>query len=369
MTPRERVLKALRKEPVDRVPVFMWFHPETLKILEKVLEIPKAYLGDAMGNDIHQTWVNNNYAMEGIIHETEGETHRDDWGIVWEYKHSFNQIKEYPFGQATIEEVLAYHFPYDKIDTFMKPMADITANSKGYFLGCDVSPCAFEMYWRLRGMENTFMDFALNPKASKEMIDRCIDFSITLAETAFDRFPLDWLWTGDDVASQQGMLFSPALWRGYIKPGLKRLFDVGKRHSSWVAYHCCGALRPIIPDLIEIGLNVLNPVQGNCPGMNPLELKKEFGEELFFMGGLDTQYTLPRGNLKEVRKSTMELIEGMTSDGGGYILAANHSIPPETPLENIFALYAVAGISKAEILDKAADIRQNLSKRRNPGVF
>ena len=124
-----------------------------------------------------------------------------------------------------------------------------------------------------------------------------------------------------------------------------------------MAYHCCGALRPIIGDLVEIGLDVLNPVQCNCPGMDALELKREFGSRIAFMGGVDTQYLLPNGTPAEVRRATRQLLDGMTADGGGYILAASHTISPETPDENIFAMYEVAGITRQEIHDRAASIR------------
>jgi uroporphyrinogen decarboxylase len=132
---------------------------------------------------------------------------------------------------------------------------------------------------------------------------------------------------------------------------------VGKSKDIWIAHHCCGALRPIIPDLVEIGLNVLNPIQAGCPGMDPLELKREFGDVLSFMGGVDTQNLLLVASAKEVQKKTEKLIQGMTAGGGGYILAASHTIPPETPDQNIFALYEAAGIGREEIFDRAADIR------------
>jgi uroporphyrinogen decarboxylase len=102
---------------------------------------------------------------------------------------------------------------------------------------------------------------------------------------------------------------------------------------------------------------VLNPVQAGCPGMNPRELKREFGDALSFMGGVDTQNLLPFGSASDVRRETEKLIQGMTAGGGGYILAASHTIPPETPDANIFALYEVAGISREEIMDRAAGIR------------
>jgi uroporphyrinogen decarboxylase len=107
-----------------------------------------------------------------------------------------------------------------------------------------------------------------------------------------------------------------------------------------------------------MGVDVLNPIQCNCPGMDPLELKKEFGRDLAFMGGVDTVELLPNGTVKEVRTSTARLLRGMTADGGGYILAASHTVPPETPDENIFALFAEAGVSREEIFDRAAGFRK-----------
>jgi uroporphyrinogen decarboxylase len=169
--------------------------------------------------------------------------------------------------------------------------------------------------------------------------------------------PLDWLWTGDDVAGQDALMMSPDMWRDQIKPHLQRVFDVGKDAGLWIAYHCCGSLRPIIGDLVEMGMDVLNPVQAHCPGMDPLELKREFGREISFMGGVDTIGLLPHGSAAQVRRATEELIQGMTSDGGGYILAASHTVPPETPDENIFAMYEAAGVTKEEILDRAGGIR------------
>jgi uroporphyrinogen decarboxylase len=361
MNSKQRVQAALAREAVDRTPVFMWFHPSTAERLARLLEIPAAYLGQAMGNDVQQTWVNNNYAMEGIAHEHDGEGHTDYWGIRWVKQYFFNQIEGFPLKEASIEEVLAYQFPYDHLPDLLALMKVVTPYAGDTFIGCDVSPCAFEMYWRLRGMENALLDMALTPDLAATMLARCADFSIALAQRACAEFPLDWLWTGDDVASQQGMMMSPHTWRQLIRPHIQRVFDVGKQHGLWVAYHCCGALRPMIPDLVEMGLDVLNPVQGNCPGMDPLELKREFGQRMAFMGGMDTQDLLPHGSVSEVRRETARLLAGMSACGGGYILAASHTIPPETPDENIFAMYAEVGISREEIFDRAAAIRQSLA--------
>ncbi|UCG59791.1 MAG: hypothetical protein JSU70_09775, partial [Phycisphaerales bacterium] len=360
MTSRERVYLALQRKPTDRVPIFMWYHPQTARRLGQLLEIPAEYVPIAMGDDIRQTWVSNNYAMEAIVHERDGQSHVDDWGIEWTRTDGFNQISKYPLAEAGDEQILRYEFPFGRIDSLVEMMNAVMRFKDDYFVGCDVSPCVFEMYWRLRGMETTLMEMLLKPDLTRAMLKRSTEFSIELSETACRRFDLDWLWLGDDVGGQDSMLLSPDIWRRVVKPLLKQNADVGKRHDVYVAFHSCGAIRPIIADLIEIGVDVLNPIQCNCPGMHPLELKREFGKGLVFMGGVDTQGVLPNGTADQVRKATAELLEGMTTDGGGYILAASHTVPPETPDENVFAMYYEAGISKEEIFDSAAQIRKSL---------
>ena len=360
MISRERVHAALRREPVDRPPVFMWFHPDTAVRFGEILEIPAGNVSEAMGDDVRQAWVNNNYAMEGITHEHDGEGHTDVWGIEWEKQGPFNQIRHSPLEGASAEKVRAYTFPYDRVDELMHNMDPVVAEADTYFIGADVSPCLFEMVCRLRGMEDAILELAADPELSRVLLKGCGAFAGRLAEVACSTLPLDWLWTGDDIGGQHGMIMSPKSWREIIKPLLKPIFDIGKAHDLWVAYHSCGSIRPIIGDLVEIGLDVLNPIQSNCPGMDPVELKKEFGADLAFMGGVDTQDLLPNGTKEEVLRYTEHLLEVMTADGGGYILAASHTIPPETPPENVFALYQAAGITKEEILDRAAGIRSTL---------
>jgi uroporphyrinogen decarboxylase len=362
MTSKERVHAALKRESVDRVPIFIWFHPDTAIQLGKLLEIPPNHVAEAMGDDVRQTWVGNNYAMEGIVHQNDGETHVDDWGIEWIKQGPFNQIKTYPLQNAIVEEILEYKFPYDKIEILLKNMEPVMVQADKFFIGCDVSPCLFEMICRLRGMENAILDLADNPDLANELLKQSGEFAIELSKEACNRFELDWLWTGDDVGGQQAMIMSPQCWRDMIRPHLEQIFEVGKSKGLWLAYHSCGSIRPIIPDLIEMGLDVLNPIQCNCPGMDPFELKKDFGKHLTFMGGVDTVDLLPNGTVEDVHHETAKLIEGMTTDSGGFILAASHTVPPETPMDNIFAMYDVAGVSREEIFDRTADIRRKINK-------
>ena len=335
----------------------MWFHPQTARRLAEVLEVPASCVGAAMGDDVRMTWVNNNWAMEGVIHENQGESHVDPWGIRWVREGEFNQPAGFPLAGASRQQMLDYEFPEDRMDFLLHLMDPVLAERDRYFIGCDVSPCVFEMYWRLRGLENAILDMATDQELTHLMFDRCAAFARELSRRAATELPIDMLWSGDDVAGQSSLIMSPQAWRDLIKPLLAEIFQEGKSRGLWVAYHCCGALRPIIPDLVEIGLDLLNPIQAGCPGMDARELKREFGSCLAFMGGVDTQDLLPFGTAARVRRETESLLEAMTAGGGGYILAASHTIPPETPDENIFALYETAGIGRQEIMDRAADIR------------
>lgn len=358
MNSKERVYAALQRQPVDRVPIFMWFHPGTAARLARELEIPTGDLADAMGNDVRQAWVGNNQGMEGVVHEHDGESHVDAWGVEWVKEGPFNQLRRAPLAGAGQDDILRYRFPASRMDELLAPMEPLRRFAETAFIGCDVSPCLFELLCRLRGMEDAILDVADPSPAARGLLERAGAFSEKLAAVACDRFLPDWLWTGDDVGGQQGPIMSPSCWRERLREPLARIVRVGKERGLFVAYHSCGGIRPIVPDLIAIGVDVLNPVQCNCPGMDPLALKREFGQRLAFMGGVDTQELLPRGSAAQVRRATEQLLDGMTAGGGGYILAASHTVPPETPLENIFALYAAAGLSEESIRDRAADLRR-----------
>jgi uroporphyrinogen decarboxylase len=357
MTSKERVHRALRRDPVDRVPVWMWFHPYAAQRLAAALEIPPAALAEALGDDVRQTWVANNHAMEGIVHEHDGERHLDDWGVEWTKEGPFNQILHSPLADADAATVRRYRYPSERIEALLGNLEPVMREAARCFIGCDVSPCLVEMVCRLRGMEQTLFDLAGDPDLARAQLEAAAAFAVALSTAACDRFAVDWLWLGDDMGSQRGMIMSPAMWREQVRPHLAAIAAVGQTRGLWVAYHSCGAIRPIIPDLIEIGINVLNPIQCNCPGMAAAELKRDFGDTLAFHGGVDTQDLLPNGTAARVHRETSRLIETMTTAGGGYILGASHAVPPETPVANLLAMYAAAGISREEIGDRAAAIR------------
>ena len=293
MNSKQRVYAALRREPVDRIPIFMWFHPGTRTLLSELFDVPSAYLDVVLGNDVRMTWVNNNYCMEGIVHERDGQWHVDPWGIKWVKEGPYNQIASFPLANCSADELLSYQFPQDHREELLGNMSpwpprpastSSAATSRPTSLKCTGACGAWSRQcstWR------AIRNWPTKCSAAAPILPA------SLGESACQRFALDCLWTGDDVASQRSLMMSPSTWRKMIKPHLKRAFDVGKAHGLAVAYHCCGALRPIIADLVEMGLDVLNPIQCNCPGMNAAELKRDFGSVLTFMGGVDTQGSCP----------------------------------------------------------------------------
>jgi hypothetical protein len=120
MISKQRVHRALQRQPTDRAAIFMWYHPQTTKRLGSLLEIPAKYVPWAMGDDIRQTWVSNNYPMEGIVHDRDGQSHIDAWAIEWTRTDGFNQISKYPLADAGKNQLLEYKFPFDRIDQFVR---------------------------------------------------------------------------------------------------------------------------------------------------------------------------------------------------------------------------------------------------------
>ena len=198
----------------------------------------------------------------------------------------------------------------------------------------------FEIAWYLRGMEQFLMDMVEQPELAYEIMRRVTDFYLALLDqvmaAAGDR--IDLIWTSDDIAHQHGKLFSLAAWRQLIAPHHERLNRRIHELGSRVMYHSCGSVRPFIPGLIEIGIDVLDVLQFSADHMDPAEIKSTFGDTLCFHGGMDVQSTLPHATPDEVRQITRQRIEVLARNGG-YILSPTHNIQVDTPPENIVAMY------------------------------
>lgn len=193
----------------------------------------------------------------------------------------------------------------------------------------------FEMAWYLRGMENLMVDLMEGSPFAEELLDR-VTASREAHACRFAEAGVDVLMLGDDIATQVDMMLSPDLWRRTIKPRLARVINQARqvRSDLLILYHGDGNMRTVIPDLIEVGVDILNPVQPEC--LDPYEMKREFGRDLAFWGCLGTQTTLPFGTPESIRETCLKLISEV-GKGGGLLLAPTHLIEPDVPWENIMA--------------------------------
>jgi uroporphyrinogen decarboxylase len=198
----------------------------------------------------------------------------------------------------------------------------------------------FETAWQLRGMQELLMDLALNPEIPRYIMERLTDIQLENTRRVLELVGhrLDMLYFYDDVATQNSLMISPSMWRTFVRPCHARLIELAKAYNIPVMYHCDGAIYPLIPELIELGVDLLNPIQTDAKGMAPKRLKEEFGDRLSFHGGIDIIKTLPRGSAEEVRAEVRERIQ-VLGRNGGYIVASSHHIQADTPLENILAMY------------------------------
>jgi len=203
---------------------------------------------------------------------------------------------------------------------------------------------AFERSWYLRGFEEFLRDLIVNPRLACAIMDRVVEVHMGLADVLLSEVGdyIQMYESGDDLGCQTSLLFSPETYRRFVKPRQQKLLKfVKSKTDAKVFFHCCGAIRPLIPDLVEIGVDVLNPIQPRAEGMDARLLKAEFGDRVCFHGGIDIQQTLPQGSIIDVRNEVESKISTL-APGGGYILAPAHIIQPDTPPENILALYETA---------------------------
>ncbi len=197
-------------------------------------------------------------------------------------------------------------------------------------------------FW-LRGFTRFYLDVAEDPKLVCYLLDKILDFKMAVWETALSQAGqyVDIVWEADDLGMQNTTIFSPNFYRKHIKPRHQKLFNYIKRiapRKVYMGLHSCGSIRALIPDLIEIGVDILNPIQVNAKGMNTKELKKDFGKEItFWGGGVDTQSILPSGTPLDVRNEVRRRIEDL-APGGGFVFAAVHNIQPDVSPRNLLAM-------------------------------
>jgi uroporphyrinogen decarboxylase len=286
-------------------------------------------------------WANSYYATEA--YSTDGLSYVDEWGIVWknvEYKTRFGtghytEMVGHPL--AGDDAIHSYQAPDpDRPELYVEAERLIQQHRDEYWIVGVTVTTIFETAWALRGYEKTLSDLVLNPDLVERLFHIPFGYHLTAAKRLVE-MGVDMIWIGDDVGAQNRMLISPKAWRRFLKPLMATFISTLKSINPdlKVAYHSDGNISPIIPDLIEIGLDVLNPVQPRS--MDPAEMKKQYGEELCFWGSVDEQYTLPFGTPAEVEREVITRLQTL-GENGGLIIGPTHHVQLDTPLENFWAM-------------------------------
>ncbi len=340
MNSRQRVEMALNFEQPDRTPFFASFVPEIEKRLRSELNITEMDTGVALGNDMVKCCA----GLEMSFYGTPEPEYTDAWGIKWRYIKNdtgvYTEIAEHPLA-GDLTKLDSYEIPDplkdSQYDDFRKKK-ELYGNEKWMIGSSQIS--IYEACWYLRGLETFMMDMALEPEYAETLMDKVMQFPLNAAKKYIE-LGADMVWFGDDIAMQTGMMMSVDMWRQFFKPRLAHIFAECKKLNPniKIAYHSCGQCTEILDDMIEIGLDVLNPLQPMA--IDPFETKKRYGKRLALFGGLCVQHTMPFGSTEDVKNAVEKLTTEM-GKGGGYILAPAHHIQADTSLENINMFYRTA---------------------------
>jgi uroporphyrinogen decarboxylase len=279
----------------------------------------------------------------------DGSLH-DEWGITWKHvgegQHFINA--DGPFYRQEPDPALVKKFAWpDPLDPgrfrTLRRQAETHRARTDAAIILVLGVGAVHQIQFMRGYAASLEDLIIAPEFVQAFMDRYVDFWVRLTERAVQEVGdlVDLAMFGDDLGTQQGPVMSPALYRRLIKPYHARMARAVKRFHKPLLLHTCGSVAAFIPDLIEIGFDAIHPVQVSAKDMDSARLKAEFGRDITFWGGIDTQRVLPRGTSAEVREEVWRRIADL-GPGGGYVLGAVHNIQAEVPVENILAMFEAA---------------------------
>ena len=338
MTPRERWLAVLTRRKPDRVPMDYWTTDEAAKKLSRYLGCRTRRQALEKLHVDYVVTVAPKYCGPRLRPHTDvyGCRYRDvDYGTGVYRELVYSPLAQY----SSVEEIEKnYHWPdpdwweYDDIPS------QIRGKERYPIRGGGSEP--FLIYKNLRGDAQAFMDLIENPEIVHYCLGKMFDLAYENTRRIYEQIPGKVMITyvAEDMGAQTDLMFSPRQIREFLLPGMKRIIDLAHQAGAYVFHHNDGNCSRILPDMIELGIDVLNPIQWRCPGMERENLKARFGDKLVFHGAMDNQYTLPFGSVEEVRREVSDNLK-ILGAGGGYILAPCHNIQAVSPPENIVAMY------------------------------
>lgn len=350
----ERVLLAISHQQPDRVPIDLRFSPELQKNLQNELDMEDKEFWEWIGQDVitirpkfKHPISPIKYADPTIEIDSQG-SYLDIYRVPFrKISNSFQDYLEPEIVRAplselnSIQDLEKFPWPVASDWDYSNILPDITSK-KHMATWCRSRGC-FQTAQLMRGTERFLIDLSLNPDYACLLMDKIMDFVVEDARQSI--LASDGKYTfveyNDDIATQRGLLISPGMWRKLVKPRMKAFCDMVHSFGIKVKYHSCGSIYSVIPDLIEIGVDILNPIQILAANMDPFRLKAEFGKDLCLHGGVDIQHLLPNGSKSEVRDYVQRLIEILGKDGG-YILSGTHTIQNDAKIENIITVVDLA---------------------------
>ncbi|MGC9326859.1 MAG: uroporphyrinogen decarboxylase family protein [Candidatus Hinthialibacter sp.] len=278
----------------------------------------------------------------------------DGFGVIWAMPGDrpgeglYCDIIHNPLAEIDYEDLDHYDWPDGKDPAPFQGLRDYAKQLRrdtDYALVSGITGVIFEYCWYMRGFERLYMDMIEQPRYVHKVLEHMLQYWIDFLETFLGEVGdlLDVICVGDDVGMQSGPLFSPSIYRNIVHPYQRTLYTfIKKKTNAKLWYHSCGSIIGYIPDLIESGVDILNPVQISAKGMSPEILKSKFGDDIVFWGGgVDTQKLFSSGTPEEVRSQVSHLIN-IFKPGGGYVFNTVHNIQADVPVENIVALWDAA---------------------------
>lgn len=359
MSSKERVLKTIKREKVDRVPLYGDFHPIVWKKIKGYYETDDdEVVRKNLGIDFRMIFMDPSLEFkkrampspvdlwdigEGRDNWTiclTNNVFEDEWGVrrqpttsgqVWKYiRHPLSKVQ-------SLDE---YTFPdIESPGRFNEAKKHIKMYKHEYIISSEMWNF-FKHAWELRGFENFLSDLYTNPSFVNELLDKLLEFKIKQARKLVE-IGVDIIEVAGDIGMQNSMMLSPKLWRKYFKPRLRELVQKTKRirDDVYFLFHSDGYIKPVISDIIEISFDILDPIQPEC--MDPIEIKKLYGDKITLRGTISMQRTLPFGKVEDVKKEVIRRIENC-GKRGGFILAPSNTVMPDDPIENILTLYETA---------------------------
>ncbi len=348
MSPRDRILATLNRQPTDRTPVDLWCTGEVLDSL-------RAHTGEDDELAVYQklgldkiVWVFPGYDGHTYFDPNEsGDVNL--WGVptraVKAGAATYHEFGKPPLGECDSPQEIADYSGWPDPALFEYAAAREAAERARAMGFATMGPWIshFEVYCTLRGLENALMDIAAEPEILEAGLDRIHQIQALMLERYLTELGdlVDIVFISDDLGTQDSQLISLASWEQHLRPRTTRWCEIAHAFGKKVLFHTDGAARPFIPSLIGCGIDILNPVQHVCPGMDLRSLKEDFGSRLIFHGGVENQKILPFGSAADVRKETRACIDTL-GEGGGYICSSCHNVQAGTPVENILAMISEA---------------------------